>query len=124
MTVLSWPSVLLREGMVLALPMGKTATIESVPKVGTRFVTFRTEYGSTRVPKTNEVEVEVGFWREVGIMKHGCDHGCKIYERAGLPGIRVGAHSSSYGCNLEPQSLPSDQDLYKIAHSRVAIYGR
>ena len=40
----------LDEGMVLALPMGRTATIKFA-KIGLKFVTFSTEYGMSRVEK-------------------------------------------------------------------------
>lgn len=44
-------NVQLKKGMVLALPFGKTATIQSEPRVGTKFVSFTTEFGPTRVEK-------------------------------------------------------------------------
>src|SRR5215212_3265870 len=49
----------LRKGHVLALPMGRTATIANDPKVGRQYVRFRTEYGLVRVEKTDETLVEV-----------------------------------------------------------------
>lgn len=47
-------------GDTLLLPMGKTATVTKVGTVGprTRFVTFRTEYGASRVEVDTEVFVE------------------------------------------------------------------
>lgn len=50
----------LTDGTVMALPMGRTATIDGAPKVGTTFVTFRTEHGPTRVRRDDEVLVEEG----------------------------------------------------------------
>ena len=55
MSVESVPARGLRAGMRLALPFGRTATIQGDPKVGRQFVNFRTEHGPSRV----EVEAEV-----------------------------------------------------------------
>lgn len=49
----------LKEGDVLALPSGRTATVEGQPRIGTQFVSFATEYGKTRVGKYDEVLLEV-----------------------------------------------------------------
>jgi hypothetical protein len=50
----------LKAGDVLALPMGRTATVSKVMKVGTQFVTFSTtEYGTSRVGRHDEVLLEV-----------------------------------------------------------------
>ena len=54
----SIPATTLQKGDVLALPFGKTATISTDPKVGTKFVLFRTEHGPTRVGRYEEVMVE------------------------------------------------------------------
>jgi hypothetical protein len=48
----------LKPGDVLALPMGKTATVSSCD-TGTKFVTFVTEHGISRVEKTSDVLLEV-----------------------------------------------------------------
>jgi hypothetical protein len=55
----SVPATQLARGNVMALPMGRTATITDDPKIGTKFVSFKTEYGSTRVEKHSEVLLEV-----------------------------------------------------------------
>jgi len=47
----------LAPAMVMALPMGKTATITEV-KVGRQFVSFRTEYGRSRVSIYDAVAIE------------------------------------------------------------------
>lgn len=49
----------LQVGMVMALPMGRTATVSEV-KVGSRFVNFRTEYGPTRVEKSADILIQEG----------------------------------------------------------------
>lgn len=49
----------LAKGDVLALPFGKTATIADEPKVGTKFVTFHTEHGTTRLEKGSHHLIEV-----------------------------------------------------------------
>lgn len=54
----SIPATDLKEGMVLALPMGRTATVKFV-KIGLKFVNFATEYGMSRVEKFSEVLIEV-----------------------------------------------------------------
>jgi hypothetical protein len=48
----------LKDGMVLALPMDKTATVQGDPKIGRRFVTITTEYGTSRVMFDDEVLIE------------------------------------------------------------------
>lgn len=55
----SIPAVQLKQGMVLALPAGRTATVQFPPAIGTKFVTFATEYGKTRVDRYDEVIIEV-----------------------------------------------------------------
>jgi len=52
------PATDLREGMILALPMGRTATVRGTPRVGRQFVSFITEYGATRVEIRDEVLIE------------------------------------------------------------------
>lgn len=55
----SVPNSKLTAGMVLALPMGRTATITEPPKVGRRYVTFKTaEHGEVRVFLYDETLVE------------------------------------------------------------------
>lgn len=54
----SIPATELKEGHVLALPMGRTATVKFA-KIGLKFVSFSTEYGMSRVEKTSEVLIEV-----------------------------------------------------------------
>lgn len=54
----SVPATDLAPGMVLALPMGRTATVREDVKVGTKYVTFRTEHGKTRVGRYEEVTIE------------------------------------------------------------------
>jgi hypothetical protein len=49
----------LQQGMVLLLPMAKTATISNIPQVGTKFVSFSTEYGKTRVERGSEHQVDL-----------------------------------------------------------------
>jgi hypothetical protein len=49
----------LKKDDVLALPMARTATVAEEPKVGTRYVTFVTEYGKSRVGRYDEVLLEV-----------------------------------------------------------------
>lgn len=49
MSIRNIKSTDLKDGMVLALPMGRTATIQGEPKIGTKFVSFVTEYGKSRV---------------------------------------------------------------------------
>jgi hypothetical protein len=48
----------LKKGDVLALPFQKTATIVTDPTIGRTFVSFRTEYGPTRVERGSEHLVE------------------------------------------------------------------
>lgn len=48
----------LREGDVLILPMNKTATIVTEVKVGRQFVSYRTEFGPSRIMLSDEVMVE------------------------------------------------------------------
>lgn len=55
--IFSLPATRLEPGMVMALPMGRTATVQTA-KVGTRFVTFKTEYGESRVERNSEVLIE------------------------------------------------------------------
>ena len=54
----SIPATDLKEGMVLALPMGRTATVKFT-KIGLKFVNISTEYGMSRVEKFSEVLIEV-----------------------------------------------------------------
>lgn len=50
----------LEPGMVLALPMGRTAKVSSEPLVGTKFVTFKTnEHGESRISRHEEVLIEI-----------------------------------------------------------------
>ena len=49
----------LREGMRLALPFGRQATVSDV-RVGYAYVNFRTEHGATRVGRHDEVLIETG----------------------------------------------------------------
>lgn len=53
----SLPAVDLFVGAVLALPMGRTATVTEV-KVGRLYVNFKTEYGPSRVERHSEVLIE------------------------------------------------------------------
>ncbi len=61
-------------GDVLALPMGKTATIEAIKPFGpkARFVNYKTEYGWSRAERSYEVainapqEVQCGYCHEFG----------------------------------------------------------
>lgn len=48
----------LREGDVMVLPMNKTATIVSKVKVGTSFVSYRTEFGPSRVMLSDELFIQ------------------------------------------------------------------
>lgn len=48
----------LKAGDVLALPMGRNATIETVD-VGTRFVSIKTEFGKTRLGRYDQSLIEV-----------------------------------------------------------------
>lgn len=54
----SIPATELKEGHILALPMGRTATVKFT-KIGLKFVSFSTEYGMSRVGKYDEVLIEV-----------------------------------------------------------------
>lgn len=51
------PATELKVGDVLALPMGKTATIKQV-SVGTKFVNFVSEHGPARVELYEEMMIE------------------------------------------------------------------
>ena len=54
----SIPATALKPGMVMALPMGRTAEVSTV-KVGTKFVNFTTtEYGKSRVEKSAEILIQ------------------------------------------------------------------
>jgi len=55
----SIPATTLSEGDVIALPMEKTATVTTTPLVGTKYVTFTTEYGLRRVSIYDEILLEV-----------------------------------------------------------------
>lgn len=59
MRTLPIASEALSQGDVLAMPFGKTATIKTVPVVGTEYVVFTTEHGETQVPTGMEVYVKV-----------------------------------------------------------------
>lgn len=48
----------LEPGNVLLLPFNKEATVQDEPKVGYKFVTFKTEYGVTRVERGQEMHVK------------------------------------------------------------------
>jgi hypothetical protein len=48
----------LRKEDVLLLPFNKTATVQEWPKIGRRFVSFKTENGKTRIGLYDEVHVE------------------------------------------------------------------
>lgn len=48
----------LKEGDVLALPMGRTATVSAPVKAGKRFVTVTTEHGESRYEPQQPVMVE------------------------------------------------------------------
>ena len=54
----SIPATELQDGMVLALPFNKSATVSAV-RVGRRIVMFRTEYGIAKVGIHDEVLIEV-----------------------------------------------------------------
>lgn len=49
----------LLEGDVIALPMGKTATVRKPPLIGTKYVSFSTEYGARRVSIYDTILLEV-----------------------------------------------------------------
>lgn len=48
----------LEDGMVICLPFGRTATIAGKPKVGRKFVTFKTQHGKSRLLIGEPVLVE------------------------------------------------------------------
>jgi hypothetical protein len=50
----------LKKGDVILLPMGRTAEVLTIPKVGTTYVTFHTEYGTTRLQLNDEALIEKG----------------------------------------------------------------
>jgi hypothetical protein len=48
----------LKKGDVLLLPFARIATISTDPKVGRKFVSFRTEYGPTRLLLRSEHPIQ------------------------------------------------------------------